>query len=273
MRLPSPNHVTTVAVLMTVALGVGVTLGTATPPSAQPAAQTPPPGQPAPPPPPKNLQFFPKNTTRPEIIQIMRQFSFALGVRCDHCHVDEEGPNGREDFASDEKTAKVKARAMLVMTKQINENLLSKVPDRSHPPVTVGCYTCHHGLVRPETLTGRLMAATTAGGGDSAVAELKKLRDSAEFGHFDVSEWGVTEAARTLAGAGKRKEALAVLSANAEFHPQSTAIPATMAEIHAANGDTAAAIAILQKILEKEPENRRAKQMLERLQGGKSGKP
>ena len=263
MRHPARNAVTTAA--LTAALGFVVGAVPAIPQSTPPSA-----AQPAPPPPMTNLQFFPKDTPRPVIIQNMRQFSFALGVRCDHCHVD-EGQGGREDFASDEKIPKVKARAMLQMTKQINEDLLAKIPERTHPAVNVSCSTCHHGLVKPETLGDRLQAAATAGGGDSAVAELKLLRESAEFGRFDVSEWGVTEAARSLAGTGKRKEAIAILNANAGFHPESSGILSSLAEIHVADGDTAAAVGILRRIVAKEPGNRRAKGMLERLE--RAGKP
>lgn len=264
MRLPART-----AVSLAAAFGAALALVVGAVP-ATPQSATPPAGQPAPPPPMTNLQFFPKDTPRPVVIQNMRQFSFALGVRCDHCHVD-EGQGGKQDFASDEKTPKVKARAMLQMTKQINEDLLAKIPERTHPPVNVSCYTCHHGLVKPETLGDRLQAAATAGGGDSAVAELKLLRESADFGRFDVSEWGVTEAARNLAGAGKRKEAIAIQNANAALHPESSAILSSLAEIHLADGDTAAAVEILKKIVAKEPENRRAKGMLEKLSG--SGKP
>lgn len=244
-------------------------------PASTQAAPPPPPAtapRPTGPPPPQNLQFFPKDTPRPEVIRIMRQFSSALGVRCDHCHVNEEGgANPREDFATDEKPAKVKARAMLQMTKQINEELLAKLADRATPAVTVSCVTCHHGLPRPETLAGHLGLAATAGGPDSSVAELRRLREEAEFGRFDVSEWGVNEAARTLSGEGKRAEALALLRANAGYHPESKSIPAIMAEVHVAQGDTAQAVEILRKLVVSDPENRRLKQRLEQLTGPARG--
>jgi hypothetical protein len=54
----------------------------------------------APPPPPKNLQVFPKDTPRPQLIASMRFFSQSLGVRCTYCHAGEEGTL---DFASDAK--------------------------------------------------------------------------------------------------------------------------------------------------------------------------
>ena len=39
----------------------------------------------------ENLQYFPKDITRPQLIQRMREFSFSLGVRCQYCH---PGGNG-----------------------------------------------------------------------------------------------------------------------------------------------------------------------------------
>lgn len=245
-------------ILIAAALLSGPTPGVAT-------AAAPPGG--GPPPPPKNLQFYPKDMPRQQLIGEMRQFSFALGVRCDHCHVDEDGPNGREDFASDEKPAKVKARAMLELTKQINDQLLPRVPNRATPAITVSCMTCHHGLPHPETLTERLSAAAAAGGADSAVAELKDLREGAEFGRFDVSEWGVNEAARVMSAGGKRQEALAVLKANAGYHPESWSIPSMMAEVYVAMGDTTNAVTLLKKLVADDPGNRRAKMMLDRLTG------
>jgi tetratricopeptide (TPR) repeat protein len=197
----------------------------------------------------------------------MRGFSFALGVRCEFCHVGEhDAPNGREDFAADQKPEKVTARAMLVMTKRLNEELLAKIPNRGTPPVEVTCVTCHHGQPKPQTLSGRLHAAMAAAGVDSAIAEVRHLHDNAEYGWFDLSEWGISEAAREFSTEGKNDEALALLHLNAEYNPQSTAIPAMMAEVQVARGDRAAAIEILHKLLAADPENRRAKRMLEQLE-------
>ena len=39
----------------------------------------------------ENLQHFPKDITREQLTQRMREFSFALGVRCQYCHA---GGNG-----------------------------------------------------------------------------------------------------------------------------------------------------------------------------------
>ena len=256
------------ATIVTAALVIGLPLSPVLAgPQAGPAPQTQAPaGPPNAPPPIKNLQFYPPDTKRPELIEKMRQFSSALGVRCEHCHVEEQGgPNPRRDFATDEIPSKVTARAMLRMTKQINDDLLAKVPNRATPAVEVSCATCHHGQSRPETLAARLSKAATSGGAGASVAELKKLRERAEFGLFDVSESGVNEAASALSREGKRAEALALLQANAESYPKSVAVPTLMAEINAAMGNTDAAVEIVKKLLAADPENPRLKQMLDRF--------
>jgi hypothetical protein len=82
----------------------------------------------------KNLKYFPKDISRDRLTQRMREFSFALGVRCQYCHA---GGNGITfdgvDFSSDEKAPKRKARAMLRMLDQVNKKLLPDVPSRAEP--------------------------------------------------------------------------------------------------------------------------------------------
>ena len=64
----------------------------------------------APAPPMTNLQVFPKDIGRPQVLQAMQAFSAALGVTCVHCHVfngpgddadgagnQSDGPEGRTD--------------------------------------------------------------------------------------------------------------------------------------------------------------------------------
>lgn len=254
MRRSVPFSFTVASLVVLAGFGRGVSVAADAPALAQ--------NSPAPsePPPMLNLQIFPKDTPRSEVIKTMRQFCFALGVRCEHCHVEEK-PDGTQDFASDENPNKDKARAMIQMANRINQELLAAIPDRHDPPVGVTCYTCHHGLPYPQTLVDRLRET---GSPDSAVAELRDLRDTAEMGRFDVSEWGVIESARTLAASGHPMEALAVLAENATIHPESNATHLAIADIHAAGGDTVQAIQTLKVVLSKDPENRRARQMIER---------
>lgn len=85
---------------------------------------------------PQNLQVFPKDISRQDLLLNMRLFTQALGVQCDHCHV------GRE-FAKDEKPAKNVARAMLRMVLDLKENSDKYLPDGR--AAKVACWTCHRG--------------------------------------------------------------------------------------------------------------------------------
>ena len=106
-------------------------------------AQAPTAPSPPPPPPPKNLQVFPKDTPRPQLIASMRFFSQSLGVRCTYCHAGEEG---KLDFASDAKKEKLVARKMFAMTHRINEQDFG-TKDPTNAKVT--CFTCHRGSTKP----------------------------------------------------------------------------------------------------------------------------
>src|SRR5690349_12663013 len=39
--------------------------------------------------PPKNLQVLPKDMPRNQVTALMRTFTAALGVRCEHCHAED----------------------------------------------------------------------------------------------------------------------------------------------------------------------------------------
>ena len=55
----------------------------------------------------ENLQYFPKDISRATLTQRMREFSFALNVRCQYCHAGGDGVSLQGvSFASDEKPAK-----------------------------------------------------------------------------------------------------------------------------------------------------------------------
>ena len=117
------------------------------------AAQAPqgaPPGGGAPQPPLTNLQVFPKDMARPQLLQVMQAFNAALGVTCAHCH-QFVGPNDpMNDFASDAKPSKNVARAMMRMVREINPTVQKSVPSKATDQVAaVGCATCHRGKAIP----------------------------------------------------------------------------------------------------------------------------
>ena len=97
----------------------------------------------------QNLQILPDSISHDALIGVMRGFTAALGVRCDHCHARE----GDElAFASDANPHKDVARGMMRMTWQINTEILPAIDGLHDAEGTrVTCATCHRGATRPAT--------------------------------------------------------------------------------------------------------------------------
>ena len=113
----------------------------------------------------KNLQVFPKDIAKPQLLANMRFFTQSLGVRCTFCHVGVEGqPPSTYDFASDAKKEKLTARKMLLMVQRINTQDFEVQPTMATAKVT--CFTCHRGSMKPLTAPPPLTAAP--GGAPSA---------------------------------------------------------------------------------------------------------
>jgi hypothetical protein len=97
-----------------------------------------------------NLQVFPKDATRQQVLGAMQLFTQGLGVTCAHCHDWEQG-RATNDMASDAKPAKNVARAMMRMAGTINPAVAAAVPAKAPADVrAVGCWTCHRGMAIPE---------------------------------------------------------------------------------------------------------------------------
>ena len=97
---------------------------------------------------PTNLKVLPKDTTGPQVISIMRNFTGDLGVECSYCHA-RDSATGRPDFASDANPMKDRARVMMKMTNAINTEYLTQLTDPK-PGNPVACGTCHRGMAKPE---------------------------------------------------------------------------------------------------------------------------
>lgn len=214
-----------------------------------------------------NLQYFRKDIPREELIERMRQFSFALGVRCQHCHTGDDGVSFVDvDFASDQKEAKRTARQMLRMVDEINGKLLPMASGHA-PAVTVGCVTCHRALPVPRTLDQVLRQVVDAEGADAAVAKYRQLRtESLELGLYNFGEWTINELAADLHRGRKTDAAIALLRVNAEFNPKSADIHMALGEMYLSKGDRASAIERFKAVLRRQPNNPRAKQRLSELQ-------
>jgi hypothetical protein len=214
-----------------------------------------------------NLQVLPKAIGRDSLIGIMRQFSFALGVRCQYCHVGGDGLSFEGvRFADDDDEDKRKARYMLHMVRTINDTLLAGLPDRDRPPRTVQCVTCHGGLPRPYTLEQTLAETIERAGVDSAVAHYRSLR-TAYYGSgaFDFTPQRLLELARTLAFTDRVAEAVRMVELNAEMHPRHAPTWYQLGETQLLRADTTGAIAAFERVLELQPQNGEARRRLEQI--------
>ena len=222
----------------------------------------------------ENLQYFPKDISRERLVQRMREFSFALGVRCQYCHAGGDGVSFEGVvFSSDEKPAKAKARAMLRMVDHLNQTMLPQVPSRAEPRITVDCVTCHRGLPLPKTLQTTLLEIVDTDGTAAAIARYRELRRDMALGRYNFDEWEVNELARRLAQAGNTEAAIAILEMNGEFYPKSAAIDFQLGELHRMRGERDKAIQRYRTALEKAPRHEGARRRLEEMEkkGGASG--
>ena len=94
----------------------------------------------------KNLQVLPKETSKMDLVNTMKEMTFALGTRCWYCHEGEGDDLSTFDFASDKKEAKGVAREMMGMVGDINSKYITKLD----ADAKVTCYTCHRGQPKPE---------------------------------------------------------------------------------------------------------------------------
>jgi len=90
-----------------------------------------------------NLKVLHGIHSRDQLLNVMRGFTEALGVKCDFCH-------NTDNFASDEKIQKRTARVMIQMVTNIDKNYL---PGPQIEKVT--CFTCHRGASTPKLITER----------------------------------------------------------------------------------------------------------------------
>jgi len=213
---------------------------------------------------PQNLQHFPKDISQEQLTQRMREFSFALGVRCEYCHdVPAGAPPTPAGMSSDARPAKLKARAMLKMVDTLNAAMLPALPSRVEPRVEVTCATCHRGLPIPKSLQTTLFEIVKRDGAAAAVARYRELRARDPLsGRYNFGEWEVNELARRLVESGDRPAAIAILEMNGEFYPKSPSIDFQLGELHLAGGDRDKALRHFTRTLEKAPEHQGAKQRL-----------
>jgi tetratricopeptide (TPR) repeat protein len=216
-----------------------------------------------------NLQVLPKDIPKPQLVQTMRSFASALGVRCQHCHVGKVPEDLRTfDFASDEKETKKVARAMLRMTREINTRLL---PETGRTPlVEVHCITCHHGVAKPEQLVDVLAASARKDGIEAALQKYGELREK-HYGRaaYDFGAPSLNTLAERLAGEKNLEGAIAVQEFNLKVNPNIATSYALLAHFQQQKGDRAAARASIEKAIALEPGDAFYKRRLQELDAGR----
>lgn len=212
----------------------------------------------------QNLKVLPEDISRDSLVQIMRSFSFATGLRCEGCHVMGEN-NSFEGarFHLDDKPTKRKARFMLRMVERLNEDILPEMPERDDPPLKVECKTCHRGIQKPFLLRTELHRVIDEEGVEAAERRYRELYEN-EMGKgtYDFGVWETMELARELEGEGNDEAAVTMLELNEEFHPTTSAIPRTLGPIYERLGRTQDAIAAYARAVGLNP---RDQQSMERL--------
>lgn len=215
----------------------------------------------------KNLKVLPKTIGQRALLDTMRGFALALGVRCVYCHVGKEGqPLDSVNFRSDDKRTKRAARVMMHMVMHINEEHLADVPDRPLPHVVVKCETCHRGVARPRPLDDDLALMLADSGLDATVRRYRALRDRYYgSGSYDFGELTLNLLAGSEARAGRPDNAIGLLQLNAEFNPTSKQIPFMLGESHLQKGDTATALADYKEALARDSTNGAARRRIAAL--------
>lgn len=212
---------------------------------------------------PKNLKVLPKDWTRAQVVNVMQNFTAALGVGCNHCHVMNQG--SPPDFASDDKKEKDMARAMMHIATDLNARLPKDLGMPAAETTRIGCITCHRGVPQPKQLS-EILAKTSAEKGFAAAAaqysDLKQKYYGAQA--YDFSESGLIATAQPLVQ-NRTDEALQFLQLNLQTFPQSARTYVVMAQAQQAKKDTAGAIASLEKALKIDPQNAQARRTLDQL--------
>jgi len=212
---------------------------------------------------PKNLKVLPKDWSREQVVAVMQNFTAALGVGCNFCHVFNQGQP--PDFASDDKKEKDMARAMMKIATDLNANLPKALGMEPKDTTRVGCITCHRGVPEPKQI-GEILAKTSAEKGFPAAAaqydELKAKYYGAQA--YDFTDQGLIATATPLR-ATRTDEAIQFLNLGLQKFPQSAATYVALAQAQEVKKDTKGAIASLEKALAIDPKNAAATRLMGEL--------
>lgn len=215
---------------------------------------------------PRNLKVFPPTTTKRELVETMKQWSQALGVRCDFCH-EQKVPGDPQsiDYASDKVGHKEVARRMYAMVRDLNAGALPKAA--GEPDAAVDCLTCHRGLPSPTTLERVVLRAVRDQGVQAGTQKYRDLRERYYgSGSFDFGPRPLQVVAESLAAEPARlDDALAICRLNLEMNPGYADGHVAVAQLLEMKGDRAGAVAAVEAALKLEPGHRHALRLKQKL--------
>lgn len=200
---------------------------------------------------PQNLKVLDTEITPAELRETMKMFSQSLGVRCQYCHVGQEGqPLTEFDFAADDKSSKRKARFMFQMVQDLNQHLVTGIKDRT---VQVSCLTCHRGQAKPILTVDLLQQTLAEQGVDQALAKYDELKDRYYGSHtHDFTEHTLLVLA-TRNFASQPAASRRILEKNLTLHPKGVQTLVTLGEWHAAQNDLKKALGYFQQAQKLQP--------------------
>jgi tetratricopeptide (TPR) repeat protein len=214
----------------------------------------------------ENLQVLPKDTSKKELVNLMKGFTRSLGQSCEYCHVGKGRDLNTFNFASDEKLAKKTAREMMQMTHAINQQYLSKITSSSAQRVNVTCATCHHGQARPEAIEDIIRTTLNESGITAAIQKYRDLREQYYGSYsYDFDEGPLNRLALELSEKEQISQGISLLKLNTEFHPRSARLESLLGDLLLKSGAKEEALIHYNKSLELEPENDAVKKTIQEL--------
>jgi tetratricopeptide (TPR) repeat protein len=196
----------------------------------------------------------------------MQEIAQGLGVKCEYCHAGQRTQPQAAPADGQRSPSRVEiARAMIAMTRDLNQKILLATGKPASEATRVSCITCHRGVAIPGQLSDIIAKTALQKGPAAAVEQYRDLR-TRYYGHqsYDFGEESLLTSAQVVVRA-KPAASIPLLQLNIEFYPQSVRSYAQIAFAYTRTLDDEAAIATLEKALEIEPDNGMIKGQLEQL--------
>jgi tetratricopeptide (TPR) repeat protein len=192
----------------------------------------------------------------------MNAIARALGVSCDYCHA--RGVEPTDPVAIAARRRLDIAKAMIEMTAGLNTSVATAT-NRTEKAPAVQCITCHRGIAVPRQLADIVLQTTMASGGAAAVEQYRELRQR-YYGRqsYDFGEEELLRAVERIVSA-RPADAIALLTMNLEFHPQSSSSYVLIGQAYVRMRDLDAAIRSFEKAIELDPNNAMARGRLVQL--------